>query len=569
MPLLSALRVGGMALEAQRLAMEVAGNNIANANTPGYARQRVVMNPSAINEIRPGVHLGMGVTVDGIESAVDVFIEQRLRDASSDMSSQQIQEQALLRMEAIFNEMSDDDLSTMMSEFFNSIQDLQNRPEDASIRTLVVERGRMLASHIGFLRERLGELRTSANGQIGVAADQINLVTSQVAQLNVEIVHLEGGGQFRGAAGGLRTERHNLLTRLADLLKVRVIEDDSGAVNVYAGSDYLVAGKAYREVQELRSNDDDGPVTDLIFTDDELPLTLQGGKIHGYTQVRDDVVTRYIERLDSLSASLAFEFNKVYSQGRGLSGYSELDSTYAITDSTAALSDTATGLEFQPQNGSFNVYVSNLNTGLKTTTRIAVDLDGLGGNDTTADDLVARLDAVDGVTASLTGDGQIRLASESADLEFAFGEDNSYALAAVGINTFFTGSESADIGVNSAVIGQPGLFAAALDESAGNVDNAVALVDFQDLEIAGLGSVSIPKYLEQIVQEMAGESALNQVKSKSLNNFHQTLVAEREQFSGVSLDEEAIQIINFQHAYVAATRYITTIDKMLESLLRM
>ena len=566
MGLLGGLYVGEAALQAQRLALEVTGNNIANANTPGYARRRVLMAPGVVQEIRPGVEVGSGVWIEGVRSAVDQFLEERLRHGIASTAEQETRETGLLRLEGLFDALSDSDLSTALSEFFNSIQDLQNRPDDAAMRQLAVERGRVVTDTVRFLRDRIDEFRTSANGQVSQIGQRINQITDSVAELNVRIAGMEGGGEGVREAGALRTQRHVLLTELAELIDIRVIETDAGSVNVYAGSDFLVYEKVARQVEEVHTTDRGVTITNLRFADDGQMVTPNGGKLGGAVTLRDTDLAGYVDDLDTLAGSLVFEFNKVFSQGQGLTGYDSLTGTYSLDDPTAALNQA--GLSFTPQNGSFDIIVRNTTTGTASTTNITVDLDGLGA-DTTLNTLAAALNAVSGVNASVTVGNELQISAASSDLELRFGTDTSGALAALGINTFFNGSASDDIRLNDTVGNDSRLFAAAKSDSTSDVSNAVDMVAFQDANIDGLGQRSVREYLDGIVQRLAGESALAQVQAESLRTFRQTLTAEREQYSGVSLDEEAVNLMNFQRAFQAAARYITTIDRLLETVMSM
>ena len=118
-------------------------------------------------------------------------------------------------------------------------------------------------------------------------------------------------------------------------------------------------------------------------------------------------------------------------------------------------------------------------------TLVQVDLDGLNGNDTSLDDLAAALDAVDGISASITA-GKLRVSADSSDVEFSFSQDTSGALAAVGVNNFFTGSDARDIAVNAALKTKPSLLAAAKNGNAGDNQTALAIAGLESAKLAAL-----------------------------------------------------------------------------------
>src|SRR4029077_5186412 len=126
--------------------------------------------------------------------------------------------------------------------------------------------------------------------------------------------------------------------------------------------------------------------------------------------------------LDKMSGTLAFEFNKLYSQGQGLVGFQSLTSTETINDPNAALD--AAGLPFTPVNGTFDVLIHSKEDNLTKTHTIRVDLNGLD-DDTSLNDLAAQLDAIDGLSATVTSSGALQLGSDSTDIEFGFAGDTS------------------------------------------------------------------------------------------------------------------------------------------------
>ena len=155
-----------------------------------------------------------------------------------------------------------------------------------------------------------------------------------------------------------------------------------------------------------------------------------------------------------------------------------------MDDPTAALNDSAAGLAVAPSNGSFFIAVTDDATGTVVAYQIDVDLDGLGGNDTTLASLVTDINAtVEGVTASVTTDNRLQI---DADVGFAFNfghdgqesrTDTANLLAALGVNTFFDGSTAADIQVNAFLAANAAMLAGSTANLDGDGTNAGRLVD--------------------------------------------------------------------------------------------
>src|SRR5688572_2734649 len=136
MSLTGALNVGRSALAVQQSALQVTGNNIANAGNADYTRQTASLTSNRDLQIRPGVFLGQGVNLDGVRRQIDEALQGRLRGSLSDSESAATLEQWYGRIEATFNELGDDDLSTRLSTFFESWSNLANKPQDAGIRQI-------------------------------------------------------------------------------------------------------------------------------------------------------------------------------------------------------------------------------------------------------------------------------------------------------------------------------------------------------------------------------------------------------------------------------------------------
>jgi flagellar hook-associated protein 1 FlgK len=143
-----ALQIGQSAILASQAAIQVAGNNMANAATPGYNRQVARLSPSRPEYIGRGGFVGTGVQLARIQRTVDVALQGRARAAISDQNSAEIDQRFLNAIETIRNELTDQDLSSRLSAFFNSFSELANNPTDEAVRTVVVQQGSGLATSI-------------------------------------------------------------------------------------------------------------------------------------------------------------------------------------------------------------------------------------------------------------------------------------------------------------------------------------------------------------------------------------------------------------------------------------
>jgi len=569
MSIFGSLQLAGNTLQAMQIGLQVVGNNIANANTPGYIRERTIYTPAPVQRLG-NLTLGLGVEVAGIIQNVDKFVESRLRDATSDTASAAVQEKAYRDIEAITGALTDNDISSSLTTFFNSLEDL----EDVDFRNLAIGNGVALVERINTLDRRIRVVQQDFSTRVGQIALEINTLTEQISQLNLQIVTTEGGGATGSEAGGLRSQRQESLKQLAQLVDITVNERDTGSVNVSVNGQLLVFEGTREEVQSVLASEDGITSTRIHFADNNSPLSVSGGELHGVYEARDTIAGGALEGLDNFAATLAFEFNKLYSQGQGIDGFTEVVSTARVDNPNAALNEA--GLDFTPINGSFNLLVRNTEDGTSKTSTITVDLNGLDGNDTTLASLASALNAVDGIAAEVSSNNELVIRSESQDIDFSFGlenpSDDSQVLAALGINTFFTGSTARSIGVNQILRTdrQAGAkFAASLAGIGENIENALRLSGANDEVADGLNVLSISGAYDQLINDTTRGATVTSAIADGFRVFEGTLDASAQAVSGVNLDEEAIDMIQLQRTYQATARYIQTLSELLDVLVNL
>jgi flagellar hook-associated protein 1 FlgK len=565
MSLFGAIQMGGNTLRAMQIGLQVVGNNIANANTPGYIRQEAIYVPAPVQK-QGNLILGLGVQVDSIVQKLDSFVQERLVGARGDRANAEVQEQVYRDIEGILNELSDDiDLSSALTGFFNAIDEVMRDPGNLGTRNLAVEKGVALTENLANLHNRVFNIQQQLNERVIAATDEINNLAEDIRLLNIQIASTEGGDTSGSDAGGLRVRRQTAVDRLSELIGIQIHEQPSGGLSVAIGGEFLVFEGLRREV--FIETDEEGGIAlgTIQFVDTESPLQTTSGELNGLYSARDEIISGFLDDLDELAGTLAFEFNKVYSQGQGLVGFDELASVESVTDSDASLD--AANLDFTPVSGAFDVLIRSKADHLTTTHTVLVDLNGID-EDTSLNSLAEQLDAIDGLAASVSSTGSLQLSAESTDLEFAFSGDTSGVLAALGFNTFFTGSTAGTLGVNEEVkgISNAARFAASQGGIGEDAHNAERLAVFLDEPLEALGNASLSDLYNQLMNEITQGSSIAKSVAEGFRVFEGTLEGQQQAVSGVSIDEEAIKMITLQRIYQASARYIQTISELLDIL---
>ncbi len=571
--------IANSALSAQRYGIDVTSHNIANVNTAGYTRQDPIYE-SKVAGSSNGLLLGRGVDVATIRRISDQFIENQLMQQKSDLSSSKEMENYMSVLEGVFNEDSQTSISSMMANFWNMWQDISNNPSGFPERNSLYEYSAELSSQFNSLDSNMGQIKTNLTNSITSGTEEINRITGEIAKINELIV----GTENSGSANDLRDKLGERLSQLSEYIDIKAFEQENGSITVVtARGCVLVNGNSSNDLALGGANGirvvwqgSGGAATDI--TD-----YIKKGKLGGWLDMRDQILSKYQLDLDSLAKEFAWSVNRQHSQGVGLNALSSVTGTYSATATDKALSTADSGLEYYSKinNGSFKLWVYDSTGAVVGGGATNINI----GAATTLDDLKSAIDAVANINAAITIDNTITINADSG-FTFAFSDDTSNALAALGINTFFSGSSAGDISVNSSIgsdinniaaarVGNDGTFAY------GDNTNAIAISNLQNATIPisiwtcdrinGNSEGSVTASLEDYYHSMAGSIGTVSAKISNNSSFNQTMVNSlssiRDGISAVSLDEEMTNLIKYQHAYAAAAKLINTADEMLNTLL--
>lgn len=565
MSLFSTIQMSANALQVSQLGLHVVGNNISNANTPGYSRQELVQT-SAVTTKYGEVIVGNGVRAVGVVQKLDAYGVERLRQTESALAASEAQRSMYGQMESIFGELTDNDLSSKIADFSGSINDLLNQPGNDALRRMVIERGNTLTGNIRNVSQQLGDISANLNQEVRGAATEINRYTQQIAKLNQRIVEIEGGRTSGSDAAGLRDERLQVLQELSKVVDVRSVEQQSGAITVFVGGDYLVADGLQRAVTYALRTEGDTNIPEIRLADTDSPLQVSGGRLQGLYAARDEGVGKVTKELDQFARNLIEQFNRIHTQGQGVDGFREATGSFASDDRTAPLD--LNGLPTQIKNGDFKISVLDLATGTTKTSTIRVKLTG-GTSDSSLVDIAQAIHDVSGVSASVTAEGKLRISADTDSLRFSFQDDSSGILAATGINTFFVGNSASTIGLNPVIANNPRLFAASSTGVGSGTGNALKLAQAFEEPLEGLGGQSIRQSYEDLVVRMTQDVNVQAGVSDGLKNFYNTIQAQNLATSGVNLDEEAVRMLFYQRAFQASSRLIQTSSEMLDTLVNL
>ncbi len=362
------LDIARRAIWANRLGLDVTSNNIANVNTPGYSRQRVELQNAQPMQLVKG-QLGLGVKVSQIRRVRDQLLDFQYRRASYTLGKAQIQENTLLQVETIIQEPSENSLGNLLSEFFSEFSNLAAEPENTAIRNTIVQKATSLVDSFRTKFERLEALQESLIKEATSAADQINEMVRQIADLNTKIMAVDGSG---GSANDLKDQRDLLLDKLSEYVDVRYIQNDKGNLTVTAEGIMLASGDS-ANVVEVKTTAENG-VRQLKVLIGGKEVALKSGKLGGMLELANKTLPSLMDKLNTMAKSVIEEVNRLHRAGNGLpvgtpptpqtgldffvgTDARSIDINQEITSNVANI---AASLDGSPGNGEVALAISNL-----------------------------------------------------------------------------------------------------------------------------------------------------------------------------------------------------------------
>lgn len=230
--------IGMSGVRAQRLAIDVTGQNIANVNTEGYSRQRVIM-----REDVSGSQLGSGVTVSSVQRSYDMLLQRQLVNGAATLSQSEVEQSALQRIEPLFNEIGSDGLGKALSDYFNAWQDLSLNPTGAAEQQSVYLRGQLVTDTFHQVSDGLQATVSIANDSLTEITEGISDDAANIARLNEMIVSADILGS--GSSNELRNQRDLLVQQLSEKAGITYFENRDGSVDVkLANYDLVIANKS-------------------------------------------------------------------------------------------------------------------------------------------------------------------------------------------------------------------------------------------------------------------------------------------------------------------------------------
>ncbi len=651
--MISQLSLGLTALRASQFGLSVAGQNIANASTPGYHRQLAHL----VNR-RPisfgNLEFGTGVEVSQIRRMQFQIIESAITENNTAQATFDVQLDISLQFETLLTA-EPGSISSTIDTLFNRLEELSAQPHDATVRNTVILSAQDVVRSLRSLTSDLDRLTQNIDAEVRASVSTVNDLTRQVIELNREIKQAKAAGI---QPNNLLDRRDAIVNELAGYLDVQVdVNDDS----VLLADGLILAGQGTPRDMEVYQ-DETGLHLRLVGSSEDL--TLRGGKLDGLLTLRNETIPGLHERLNEVARGLFAAIDPQHALGVGISGlHTRLTTQRPLTDVTVPLNQASTALPITA--GTLTVSLVNEQTSERTLHQLAID----PASDT-LQDLADRLSAIDHLqaivnpvtgeltilaeqgygfdftglpathpdTSGLTGTavptmGGMYNGDANEQLQFVFrgsgdvgvtdglqlevqdsngnflqlvdvgagyeaGQpielsngltvqltagsvvaaesfatpavataDTSGVLAALGLNTFFSGTDARTISVSSRLLNDSNALATSVTGDPGDTTNLSAIVARRRLSVDSTGTLSVEQYTAQFIADVGTHVSRTVTAVEGLTLLGENLAEQHAAISGVDTNEEAVRMFEYQRAFEAAARYLSVIDETTQELL--
>jgi flagellar hook-associated protein 1 FlgK len=384
----SAFSIGVSALQVSQKLLDLTGQNVANASTPGYHRQ-----VASLAGVETGNDIGQGVTITGISREQDSLLETALLNNTYESQDVNTQLTTLQQVEAQLSAGSGG-IGAALSDFFNQVQQLAASPGDQAQRSVVVNTAANLASQLNTASDQLRATTTSLDNTGADLVGKINQDAKQIADLNGQIAAATASGR---QPNDLLDQRDQLISDLSQMIDVRVIPDRLNQVNVLTAGAPIVVGTDSLPLQyHVDANNQAVLVRPNGASQGLIPT---GGQAAGLVQLRNGDLPQLRAQLDALTQALVRGVDEAQATGVALTGpLTGAAGSRGVSSATAPLSQA--NLAFPPTAGSLAISVTQT-AGAAAGTRTLYQVNYDPATQSLSDIVSAINAAVPNVTASV------------------------------------------------------------------------------------------------------------------------------------------------------------------------
>lgn len=561
MPLMGSLYIGQSGLQTSQNLLNTTAHNMSNLDTTGYTRQQSLLGDKEYTTIKfngAGVsnqQIGLGVTYSKVRQVRDIFLDQTYRKESGRSMFYSTSYEVMTEVENILGELYGITFSKSLGEdggLQEAIDELAKTPSDSVVQGLVVQRATAFLENAQAVYNGISDYQDNLNLKVKSQVDKINEYGKKIHDLNIQILKVESGGIE--SANDLRDTRNLLLDELSEMAKISYKEDVYGNVLVQLeGHDFVSRDLVY-EIG-LDQDNTTGFYTPFWTVDASYTINSEGKKEYDIEGAEVFNLTQTVS--SDLNTDIGELKAILLARGDHRADYTDLQ------DKNQYNRDISQSILMNVQ-AEFDQLIHQVTTGINKVLENAAD---------TETGYLCEQVEVDGQLVYRP----IQLFQKRATDGFSYEKDNDGNITGVVYNeedpenkeTLYTTS---NLMINPALLKEPTLLGMVKPDESEDYQTAAALLQtFKDegmtLNPNLTTKLNYADYYSDLVGQISNSGSVFKKISESQADTVEATSAAREQIVGVSSDEELNNMIRFQNAYNASSRYINVINEMLEHLL--
>ena len=542
MPLMGSLYIGKSGLQTSQNALNTTAHNMSNSDTVGYVRQQVMLGTSIYNTIKvdfkavSNQQIGLGVEYSKTRQVREYFLDKTYRQELGRCEFYTVSKDALEEIEFLLDEMNGETFQSSLDNLWTAVQELSKDPSSAVTQGLLIERCSEFLARADSVYEGLKEYQLNLNETIQQKVDDINDHAKKIKELNDRIRYIEVGGFEE--ANDLRDARNQLVDELAGMANISYSEDVDGNICIQLEGEDLVKRDVVYEIG-LDTDETTGFYTPFWIHNATFTLDQDGNRIYDITGAEVYNLEQIIS--SDLNTDVGSLKSTLLARGDHIANFTDLKpENYKNSISQSVVMNVM---------AEFDQLIHNIATAMNKVLADAADTDtGYLCDPTTGQPI------------------QIfqKIASAGYNADGTYMEENEALLG-----TLYTVD---NLRINQLLLQQPTLLGFVKPDDSVDFDTMTAmkaafLAESNVLNPTVKKSSSFIDYYGDLISQIANSGA---VYGSILTNQQETVdstFSAREQIIGVSHDEELTNMVKYQNAYNASSRYINVIDEMLEHIL--
>ena len=603
MGIFSTLHTGVTGLKANEVQIATTGNNITNANSTFYTRQRVVQTTNGFYTTG-GVQVGTGTAIESIVRLHDEHAYFKLKNATNQQEYTGYLKQALEEISQRFPDLQNNGILNDLENYNKAWNDFANNPNESATKIALIKFAQTLTESVNKSHATLGKIQQKINDDIKSTVEEINRIAEEIAGINKQIYGQEA--RFTDHANELRDKRDELeltLSKLVDSVASKseivqnsrleqTITDPGRHYNLSIEGLSIVDGVNFHPLKLDYDDKNKAYSIHYQMADEkirDLTTKIRGGQLGAQLDLRgrdynklegkydDGIIQGYMDSLDTFAKTLINETNNIYAssaKNSATSDYlSELRGDVPLTNYDRTI-----------QPGNFEVVIYDENGGKKVSKSIEINVK------TTMEDIVRQItsntddnndknalnDVDDLVDVSFSFDvksGGLFQINAKSGFKVAIEDKGTNFAGAFSVGGFFNGKDASSLAVKNSLVDDPNTLRASKNgvDSGNDLANEIIQLQYKKVnfynEDGTIDELTMEEYYRKFTGKIASDGESNNVVHASNSTLYNSVYAEYQSKSGVNTNEELAALIQYQSSYGAAAKIITTVDKMLDTLL--